>query len=377
MVPKLKSLELENWKSLKSLSLDFEDINVLIGPNGSGKSNLVQFFQMLNMMMSGNLQLLIGRSGGASSILHYGAKNTIYIDSKMTFTAENATDAYAFRLTHGAPDTFVFASENIAYKSKDHPGEPFTTEFGAGHKESHLSEYKGELDQTSQFVRNTLAHVRYFQFHDTGNESYIRSTAREDNNRTLFDNGGNVAAVLLRLSREFPAAYRQVVDRVRLDVPALKDFVLEPDNGYLRLDWTDTHRGQRFGPHQLSDGSIRLIALHTLLGLPPQMAPSVAVIDEPELGLFPRALKTLVEAIRSASAQCQIVLATQSNRLVRYLEPDSLICCAWRDGQSTIQRLSPTEDFQFMDDYTLGDYCAGNARMFLEDEQPPPLQQFL
>jgi predicted ATPase len=360
MASKLKSLELDNWKSLKSLSLDFEDINVLIGPNGSGKSNLVQFFQMLNMMMTGNLQLLIGRSGGAGSILHYGAKNAILIDSKLTFTTENATDFYAFRLIHGAPDTFVFASENITYKLNDRAGDPFTKEFGAGHKESHLWEYKGQLDEVSAFVRNMLARVRYFQFHDTSNESHIRGTAREDNNRTLLHNGGNVAAVLLRLSREFPDAYREVVQRVRAGVPALKDFVLEPENGHLLLDWTDTHRGQRFGPHQLSDGSIRLIALHTLLALPPQMAPSVAVIDEPELGLFPRAVATLAEAIRSASSQCQIVLATQSNRLVRYLKPDSLICCAWKDGQSTVQRVSPADEFQFMDDYTLGDYIERN-----------------
>ncbi len=86
------------------------------------------------------------------------------------------------------------------------------------------------------------------------------------------------------------------------------------------------------------------------------MAPSVVVIDEPELGLFPRAIEKLVEAIRAASSRFQIVLATQSNRLVRYLDPPSLICCSWRDGASTIERVSPMDQFEFMDQYTLGDY---------------------
>jgi predicted ATPase len=362
MPAKLKSIELENWKSLKNLQLGFEDINVLIGPNGSGKSNLVQFFYMLNMMMTGSLQLFIGRSGGANSLLHYGSKNSLLIDSKLTFSTETATDTYAFRLIHGAPDTFVFASEKITYKTTDNPRPAITKEFGSGHKESVLNDFRVQQNEVFAFVRGMLSRVRYFQFHDTSNEAHIRSFAREDNNGFLFYNGGNVAAVLLRLRKDFPGSYEEVVERVRESVPAFRDFVLEPDHGQVLLNWVDKHRGQLFGPHQLSDGSIRIIALHTLLALPPQLSPSVAIIDEPELGLFPRAIETLVDAIRSASTRCQIVLATQSNRLVRYLNPDSLICCSWRDGESTVERVSPIEQFEFMDNYTLGDYIERNPR---------------
>lgn len=359
MTSKLQSIELENWKSLKSVKIEFDDINVLIGPNGSGKSNLVQFFHMLNMMMTGNLQIYIGRAGGANSLLHYGSKNALFIDSKLALATETATDVYAFRLIHGAPDTFVFANESVTYKEEGHVGVPFVKEFGAGHKESLLLDRKAMFSRKpSAFVRNMLSRIRYFQFHDTSNEAHIRGVGREDNNRSLFHNGGNVAAVLLRLATEFPNAYAEVVERVRAGVPPFRDFVLEPDHEQLLLEWTDNQRGQRFGPHQLSDGSIRLIALHTLLALPAEMAPSVAIIDEPELGLFPRAIETLVDAIRVASSRCQIVLATQSNRLVRYLNPQSVICCSWSTGESLLQRLSPADEFLFFDDYTIGDYMA-------------------
>ena len=211
-------------------------------------------------------------------------------------------------------------------------------------------------------MRNSLSRARYFQFHDTSSEAHIRLAAREENNRYLFSNGGNVAAVLYRLSKEFPKAYDQVVERVRDSVPAFKNFNLEADHGTLLLNWVDSHRGQQFGPHQLSDGSIRLIALHTLLALPPQMIPSVIIIDEPELGLFPRAIDALAETIRDTSSRSQILLATQSNRLVRYLKTKSLICCSWRNGESTIERVSPIDEFDFMDDYTLGDYIERNPK---------------
>ena len=86
------------------------------------------------------------------------------------------------------------------------------------------------------------------------------------------------------------------------------------------------------------------------------MAPSVIIIDEPELGLFPVAIDVLVDAIRDASTRCQLVLATQSVRLVRYLNPSSLICCSWKDGESTVRKMSPAEEFEFLDNYSLGDY---------------------
>src|SRR6476646_3493051 len=100
---RLQSIQLDNWKSLKSVQLEFDSINILIGPNGSGKSNLVQFFHMLNMMMTGNLQIYVGRAGGANSLLHYASKNALFVDGRLALSTETATDIYAFRLIHGAP----------------------------------------------------------------------------------------------------------------------------------------------------------------------------------------------------------------------------------------------------------------------------------
>jgi predicted ATPase len=183
MPSKLKSIEVDNWKSLRSLRLDFDDINVLVGPNGSGKSNLVQFFHMMNMMMSGNLQLYVGRAGGANSLLHYGSKNAIFIDSKLTFSTDTGRDDYAFRLIHGAPDTFVFASENVTFQASNHTGKPFFVEFGAGHKESLLEEKHATASPTTRptfgVVRAMLTGVRYFRFHDTSMEAHIRGTRRK------------------------------------------------------------------------------------------------------------------------------------------------------------------------------------------------------
>lgn len=49
----LTHLSIENFKSLKNLSMDFGDINVLIGPNNSGKTSLLQTLALLKQSVNG------------------------------------------------------------------------------------------------------------------------------------------------------------------------------------------------------------------------------------------------------------------------------------------------------------------------------------
>jgi len=76
-------------------------------------------------------------------------------------------------------------------------------------------------------------------------------------------------------------------------VPQFSDFDLEPlpeNDKYVRLNWREKGSDHLFGPHQLSDGSLRFMALATLLMQLPDLRPRVIIVDEPELGLHPAAI---------------------------------------------------------------------------------------
>lgn len=352
----LKRIRIENWQAIKYADLEIGPINVLIGPNGAGKSNLVQYFHMLNMVMTGNLQLFVGRKGGASSLLHYGPKVSPYLSGQLDFESDGNSNTYSFRLVHGAPDDLVFVSEEATYRAKNHAGEPWVKNFGSGHKESGLDQSAAATSPTLRFIRGIIARCRYFQFHDTSPECWMRSTSRVDDNRFLKDNAGNLAAVLLHLSETEPDIFAEIQEHLREVIPAFREFDLTAASGSTRLDWRDKHAGELFGPHQISDGSLRMMALVTLLSLPDDMIPSVIVIDEPELGLFPAAIDKLVDLVKAASTRSQVILATQSQRLIRYLNPPTLICCGWKNGVSSMDVLPPGDEFEFLDNYTLGDY---------------------
>jgi predicted ATPase len=132
------------------------------------------------------------------------------------------------------------------------------------------------------------------------------------------------------------------------------------DESAVRLDWVD-ERDQVFGPHQLSDGTLRCIALFTALAQPVETLPSFLTIDEPELGLHPAALHLLAGLVRSTSAHCQILLATQSPALLDLFEPHEIVVTERKDGSTELRRLDPNALATWLEDYSLSELYDKNV----------------
>ncbi len=50
---------------------------MLIGPNGAGKSNLLSALTMVRRLARDELQLFVGRQGGATFLMHYGPRKDV------------------------------------------------------------------------------------------------------------------------------------------------------------------------------------------------------------------------------------------------------------------------------------------------------------
>ena len=102
----------------------------------------------------------------------------------------------------------------------------------------------------------------------------------------------------------------------------------------------------------MRDGSLRFFALN----LPPEMLPSVALIDEPELGLHPSAVTLVGSMIDSLASQCQVIVATQSPQLVNCFGLDDIVVMELQDSRTVPCRKSRGEHERWLDeDYTTGD----------------------
>lgn len=368
---KLNNIELKGYKSVngrgQTLPIN-DDITVLIGANGVGKSNIVSFFQLLNYAMSGSLQTYIGENGFADAFLYYGSKTTDCIKAKLRFSDEESENEYAFRLAFAAGDSLIYTEETISFKKKGR-GKPFKLTMDAGKKESQLYEAKDSIyRETVQVFINLLKNCRYFQFHDTTKESKIRKNGYIGDNKFLRSNAGNLAAFLfgIKCQEGGEPYYQRIVRYIQQVMPQFGDFIMEPsvtDSNYISLDWREKNSDHIFGVNQISDGTLRFMALATLLLQSPKTMPSLIVIDEPELGLHPTAISILAGMIKKASENTQVVIATQSPRLLDEFSADKVVVIE-RDAQqrtSVFKQLSNEQLKAWEDEYTTSELWDKNV----------------
>jgi predicted ATPase len=146
-------------------------------------------------------------------------------------------------------------------------------------------------------------------------------------------------------------------------MPQFKDFYLQPnEKGYVSLKWFDVFPNDYvFLPEQFSDGTVRFIALATLLLQPQETMPKVVVIDEPELGLHPFAIGQLAEMIKEASNHTQVIVATQSPELVDEFEANQITVVESQNGSSIAHKLDEEELRDWLDNYSLSELWNKNV----------------
>jgi len=355
----LETLSLSGFRSIKQLdSFQFGPITVLIGANGSGKSNLIGFFRMMRNAMHGALQIFLQEGGGASNFLHFGPSRTPKLSANLDFVLfPKLNRTYHCELGFVSIDRMIFMMEEVQS----------IPVVGVERLESGLAPgNQNRVPETDKaFIQKFLAGINIFHFQDTSMTSRMRNYCRQDDDPCLYVDGGNLAAVLLRLQKEFPANYRRIVAGVNTVFPELKDFHLEPSAGNgtsLLLRWRPTSNPTEvFGPSHLSDGTLRMMALVTLFNLPPEMAPTMIILDEPELGLHPAAEAYLSSLIRSASTQTQVLLSTQSATLVDHFKPSEVVVAEMHEGASTFNRLDAEKLNHWLKRYTLGEAWRKNV----------------
>ncbi|MBF0101461.1 MAG: AAA family ATPase [Desulfobacterales bacterium] len=346
----ISRIVIKGFKSIRECDMELKELNVLIGPNGAGKSNFIGFFRLIQQMLEGKLQLYVSKQGGPDAMLHFGRKKTEKLSTEIYF----GKNGYKFKLEPTQDNRMMFAEENFwcnVFGDKI---------IGLGHFESLVEKHKSGIQQ---YTITAMKSWRLYHFHDTGETALVKAPHGINDNAYLRPDGRNLAAFLYRLQKHFPDSYKRIVQLVQLIASFFGDFYLHPhaDNPeIIELEWTEKGEDKPFKAHQLSDGTLRFICLATVLNQPIEFQPETILIDEPELGLHPRAIGFLASMLRSASKQRQVIVSTQSVTLVNGFSIDDLIIVDREKNLTVFQRHSE-QDFQdWLKEYTVGDLWEKN-----------------
>ena len=121
----------------------------------------------------------------------------------------------------------------------------------------------------------------------------------------------------------------------------------------LILGWKDRQFSQSIYMNQLSEGTLRFLWLTALLLS--RNLPAVTLIDEPEVSLHPQLLMLLVGMMREASKRTQIIVATQSESLVRFLNPEEILIADLEEGATKFTWGDDLDVAHWLEDYSLNE----------------------
>ena len=337
----------------------------MIESNGVCNSNFISFFKVLNGISNKRFGFYVADNGYENGLLYFGRKKSKSIEGSIVFKpgGRNTNNRYDFKLVPKKQSTgFYFERDEGGFNS---PASGYTESWsfedlgGKGKEESGLSD--NGTDRAG-FLRDFFASFNVFHFHDTSSNSSLKQPGKTLDYKYLKSDGSNLAAFLYKIKDTHPKHFKMIEYTISSVAPFFEKFDLAPDAinpDVIFLNWLEKGSDEYFNAHHLSDGSLRFIALTTLLLQP--VLPSTIIIDEPELGLHPFAIAKLAGIIKNTFVQSNMIIGTQPVNLVNEFSANDIIVTNREDNQTVFKRQSEDSLKTWLEDYSIGELWEKNV----------------
>jgi predicted ATPase len=166
-------------------------------------------------------------------------------------------------------------------------------------------------------------------------------------------NGEDLVSCLFYLQQTDRNRFEVIEDSLRAAFPRFERLDFPPvAAGTLALAWRERGFSKPLYTHQLSEGILRFLWLTTLLQSPGLTA--LTLLDEPEVSLHPELLSLLADQLREASQRTQLIVATHSDTLIRFLEPSEVVVLdVTEDGMTSLTRADELDLGDWLKEYSL------------------------
>lgn len=370
--PRFFNLRVSGFRRLRNVDLSLRPLTILLGANGVGKTSVLDVMSLLAASANGGLNQTISDLSGIGSLLTYDDRDQMSLALSMdtesgppleyllTLVARGlAYEISEERLTQqrkpkGVPFKFIDSHlSNIRYFEVE-SGKLLRPNWEHNPLESSLSQVP-KMFQEPELFRQALASSTLYHQLSVSQRAPIRLPQPMRPAKLPGSNGEDLVPCLYYLRETDHDRFESIEETLRAAFPNFKRLDFPPvAAGTITIAWNDRDFPRPLYAHQLSEGTLRFLWLTTLLHS--SALPDVTMIDEPEVSLHPEMLRLLTGLFREASRRTQLIVATHSDRLVRFLKPEELAVMDIGEDGGTSVTWADTRDLEsWMQEYTLDD----------------------
>ncbi len=376
----IKRIEALYYKGFKYIDINLLSYNILVGPNASGKSSLLDVFTFISDVLNNSPASAVeSRSSQFSELVWNNERN--YFEFAIEFEIAKAMHSifqfarYEISFTQKEDEGIIINNENLwlikkvngkhsSQKTDEQlslfPVEPVAPDHIAkqrtkspagwrkivsksskgndvfrsentdwrivyrfGPKKASLARIPEDNNRfpISLWIKNILMEgIQFIQL----NSNSMRWPCRPDAPVSFETDGSNIAKVVKNLKLNYPKVFEKWVAHVQTALPDVKEIKIKEklENRFLYLV-IEYRNGINVPSWLLSDGTLRLLAQTLIAYLP--VKDKIFIIEEPENGLHPQAIETVIQSLSSVYDN-QIILATHSPIVLRLSQPKDILC---------------------------------------------------
>ena len=368
---KVNKLRIAGFRRLCDVTIEMRPLTVLIGANGVGKSSILDAVSLLSGSAGGTLNKSLNAMGGVAEISTRGQDKKITLETEMDCPGHNPLQ---YRLeVEASGQGYAIAAEVLSQAREGEYAHPFKhiesyhddvkyynietkhferPEWVHNPLESSLSQVSRMFKQPEE-LRRTLSSVTQYHVLDVGPRAPVKLPQQLKPAPLPGADGEDLVPFLYNLRESDRDRYEAIEDSLRAAFPGFESLNFpSAAAGMLSLTWKEQCFRDPIYSHQLSEGTLRFLWLISLLQSP--NLSTVTMIDEPEVSLHPELLSLLADLMREAAKRTQIIVATHSDRLIRFLQPSEVVVMdVGEEGHAALQWADEMDLEEWLKDYCL------------------------
>jgi predicted ATPase len=350
MAPRIRQIQIQNYKSIERAVVNLEPFTVLVGPNGAGKSNFLDALAFVQEVLSNGIESASRPRGSSLFFSRWMLTHReVHVGFRFLIDLGGGGEAdYAFEISRRSVERFRIVRERCTVRQPG--GKSWQFEIAEGEFLHPIPGIRPKLepDRLALFIASATEELRPVYDFLSAMRVYAIDPLRmiaedQDPGEVLEPRGANAAAVLRLLEESSPEVFERINRLLGQAVPGAGSVRTRKQGQRVSLDFYKDLEGAeptQFYTIDMSDGTLRILGL--LLALYQPWHPSLVAIEEPEATVHPAAAELIIQILLDAAQDRQVLISTHSPDVLdaKELSDSQIRVVTMEKGRTVIAPLS-------------------------------------